>query len=339
VKQNEERGFAHQEGLASMMECYRTEVPKISPHVSRQVPSEQPDYTQVSPAKLALRRHLSQEKLAAQHHNYNSSDGIVATRTIGDLMSGEIERTLEISNQSIINAAVDMSDIQGTATLSSRSVVNANLPPRPERVKVANTEGQKKTDPPMRQVYSPISRPSSTEGLEGLAYTPLPRAEIRPYHESYFADVKPPIEGEPMRPNFVAEGLAASLQARVLAPPQIKEEVDVYDRRGYVQQGLLPPMTPYQEQNGSTIKSESVTDCQYKRESPLVPGPIRNSLKRNYDPHRLGFGSNVSPEPHSNTSTPLVDEVQEPPRVRKCTEEGGSTFRHAQSHAHNIAHA
>lgn len=153
----------YQEGLAGMMECYRTEVPKISPHIARQLTPEQPDYTQVSPAKLALRRHLAQEKLAAQHHNVNPVDGIVATRTIGDLMSGEIERTLEISNQSIINAAVDMSDIQGTATLTSRSVVNVSLPPRPERVKVPTSDVQKKTEP-MRQVYSPISRPSSTEG-------------------------------------------------------------------------------------------------------------------------------------------------------------------------------
>lgn len=53
---------------------------------------------QVSPAKLALRRHLSQERLAAP-----------GARTIGDLVNGEIERTLEISNQSIINAAVNMS--------------------------------------------------------------------------------------------------------------------------------------------------------------------------------------------------------------------------------------
>lgn len=30
-------------------------------------------------------------------------------RTIGDLVNGEIERTLEISNQSIINATVNMS--------------------------------------------------------------------------------------------------------------------------------------------------------------------------------------------------------------------------------------
>ncbi|CAH2989478.1 unnamed protein product [Chilo suppressalis] len=59
----------------------------------------QPDYTQVSPAKLALRRHLSQERLAAP----------APARTIGDLVNGEIERTLEISNQSIINATVNMS--------------------------------------------------------------------------------------------------------------------------------------------------------------------------------------------------------------------------------------
>lgn len=82
-------------------------------------------------------------------------------------MSGEIERTLEISNQSIINAAVDMSDIQGTVTLSSKSVVNMNLPPRPERVNIkapAETAPSSKVEP-IRQVYSPISRPSSAEGM------------------------------------------------------------------------------------------------------------------------------------------------------------------------------
>ncbi len=62
-----------------------------------------PDYTQVSPAKLALRRHLSQEKIGPQQ-----SRNFIGTRTIGDLVSGEIERTLEISNQSIINTVVPM---------------------------------------------------------------------------------------------------------------------------------------------------------------------------------------------------------------------------------------
>ncbi|XP_050497396.1 histone-lysine N-methyltransferase, H3 lysine-79 specific isoform X2 [Diabrotica virgifera virgifera] len=280
----------------------------------RSLPAEQPDYTQVSPAKLALRRHLSQEKLAHQQIPYNTADGMVATRTIGDLMSGEIERTLEISNQSIINAAVDMSDIQGTATLSSRSVVNANLPPRPERVnvKVPNAEmpplstlppTPKEPDPvPRQQVYSPISRPSSTEGLEGLAYIhshskyitppqpsprqqysprttvlyptqpprptavnssysndmymPLPRADIKPYHESYFNDNKSPVRAE-SRNAFIAEGLAATLQSRALGA-SIKEEVEMYERRhGFSQPSIM-----------ANPNNEGV----FKRESPIVQG-------------------------------------------------------------------
>lgn len=72
----------------------------------------------------------------------------IAMRSIGDLVSGEIERTLEISNQSIIDAAVDMSafpsasQIARSNTTSSNptstphSVVNANIPPRPERVSI-----------------------------------------------------------------------------------------------------------------------------------------------------------------------------------------------------------
>ncbi|GBP29283.1 Histone-lysine N-methyltransferase, H3 lysine-79 specific [Eumeta japonica] len=84
-------------------ESRRPEAPRSSPldHHTADLRHQlviQPDYTQVSPAKLALRRHLSQERL-----------GTPGARTIGDLVNGEIERTLEISNQSLINAAVNMS--------------------------------------------------------------------------------------------------------------------------------------------------------------------------------------------------------------------------------------
>lgn len=69
----------------------------------------QPDYTQVSPAKLALRRHLSQEKLA-QHQipamSSSGGGGQLTTKTIGDFINSEIEKTLEITPQSIINAVI-----------------------------------------------------------------------------------------------------------------------------------------------------------------------------------------------------------------------------------------
>lgn len=385
---DDNRSVPQQEGLASMVECYReTDTARTTSQVPRQIPSEQPDYTQVSPAKLALRRHLSQEKLAAQHPTFPHSDGLVATRTIGDLVSGEIERTLEISNQSIINAAVDMSDIQGTTTLTPRSMVNANIPPRPERVCAKpNTEvsaTSKEAEPMIRQVYSPISRPSSTEGLEGLAYmhphtkinnssinayvstatvspqqtpfsprttvlypvqtrgtsypqsdyTPLPRADIKPYHESYFSDIKPPalIDTDSSRNKFVPEGLAATLQAaRILNGQHIKEEIDdrlnIYDRRAYISANMLPNIPTYQDQP-SSIKTEQINnDCQYKRESSMVPNSLRNSIRRTtYLPEgqRSGhFLNNVSPESHSNTSTPLVDEIHESVRTRKLNDEG-----------------
>nr|CAD7197490.1 unnamed protein product [Timema douglasi] len=201
----------------------------------------QPDYTQVSPAKLALRRHLSQEKLAAasaQQLATLAQGEKVATRSIGELVSSEIERTLEISNQSIINAAVDMSTVATNAAL-----VNRSLPPRPERA-----PSPPPPPPPRPPVYSPISRPSSTEGGEGLAYSQhrprspqhrttvlyptrpacryeavqLPRADIKPYHESYFTDSKPP---EPV------EGLAATLHARLLEGRMVKEEAPEEPRR------------------------------------------------------------------------------------------------------------
>lgn len=127
----------------------------------------QPDYTQVSPAKMALRRHLSQEKLAQQL----PPGTVMATKTIGDLVNGEIERTLEISNQSIINAAINMSSMGGT----TGAVINSHVQ-RPERVNVRLMDEPPPPPPPLppqpsniqyqtvpNAAYSPISRPNSRE--------------------------------------------------------------------------------------------------------------------------------------------------------------------------------
>lgn len=107
--------------------------------------SSQPDYTQVSPAKMALRRHLSQEKISSQQPT--PMPGMSTVKTIGDLVNGEIERTLEISNQSIINAAVNMSTMltsggsggggggSGKVQNPNQSVINWNAQ-RPERVSI-----------------------------------------------------------------------------------------------------------------------------------------------------------------------------------------------------------
>lgn len=150
---------------------------------------------QVSPAKLALRRHLSQEKLTVNHHGQQQDErlNLLATRNVGELINSEIERTL----------------LQETPS----NVKNPQLAMAAES----------------RDVYSPISRPGSAEALEGLAYphpnvqplsqgrssvlqsrhyTPvaLPRAEMKPYHESFFSDIKPPSYAP-------VEGLAASLSS------------------------------------------------------------------------------------------------------------------------------
>ncbi|PSN43720.1 hypothetical protein C0J52_13998 [Blattella germanica] len=389
---------------------------------SRAVTS-QPDYTQVSPAKLALRRHLSQEKLAAASAQQlqalgSSEKGFVATRTIGDLVSGEIERTLEISNQSIINAAVDMSTIMTTTTPSS--IVNQNIPPRPERVNVRlnrivedsisrkeseDHAGGNSPSPLHRTpVYSPISRPSSTEGggggnpptptgmmLEGLAYpqhrpksppqhhnlatlahvaynshpaytprttvlyppssssssstaayipktsasqhvtstscryanscgdgeyTPvqLPRADIKPYHESYFTDTKPSIiSSEHKQTPDVStskshsfapvEGLAATLHARIVggqetAPKNtqqdmlvVKEETEERSTCMMYEQNSASAVVKTEANEGTGTKSESVDDPygrvshhyhngSLKRASPVIQGPSRPHKKQ-----------------------------------------------------------
>lgn len=175
--------------------------------------------------------------------------------------------------------------------------------------------------PRITSVLYPQSRASSVNSnYSNELYTPLPRADIKPYHESYFSDVKPPppLEPEP-RNNFIAEGLAASLQARVLAPP-IKEEVEMYDRRQPYPMNILP----LQEHPINPVKAET-TELAYKRESPIIHGPIRTNPKRPTETPRTIFNE-ISPEPHSNTSTPLVDEVREQPRQIQRNEEGEYGF-------------
>ncbi|XP_064120922.1 histone-lysine N-methyltransferase, H3 lysine-79 specific-like isoform X5 [Macrobrachium nipponense] len=132
----------------------------------------QPDYTQVSPAKLALRRHLSQEKLALENVSPNSLRGSTITRNVGDLISSEVERTLEISSQSLINAAVDMT-ISGKAISPRPNSRIARIveesyskPHTPD-----SSEGRQQS-PALRTVYSPISRPNSTESLPSNPHTP-----------------------------------------------------------------------------------------------------------------------------------------------------------------------
>ncbi|VVC26314.1 Hypothetical protein CINCED_3A017653 [Cinara cedri] len=147
--------------------------------------SKGPDYTVVSPAKVALRRHLSQEKISPSPLIQQQN---VITRTIGDVLNNEIERclemdrqnrTLEISNQSIINAVVPLS--MHNRTKDSPKAINQTLP------------SEKRS----------------------FMYIPLPKAELKPYQESLFSDDTPPphlitLKEEPV------EGLAASLHDRLL---------------------------------------------------------------------------------------------------------------------------
>nr|CAD7571106.1 unnamed protein product [Timema californicum] len=284
----------------------------------------QPDYTQVSPAKLALRRHLSQEKLAAasaQQLATLAQGEKVATRSIGELVSSEIERTLEISNQSIINAAVDMSTVATNAAL-----VNRSLPPRPERA-----PSPPPPPPPRPPVYSPISRPSSTEGGEGLAYSQhrprspqhrttvlyptrpacryeavqLPRADIKPYHESYFTDSKPP---EPV------EGLAATLHARLLEGRMVKEEAPEEPRRSDCMM-----QSCHRDFPADIVKIEMVEEhpgCM-KRSSPVIQGPIRPPKKQHMEANEVSMSSVLS-----NASQPLAISSISSPEHEGPLEEG-----------------
>ena len=177
-----------------------------------------PDYTQFSPAKLALRRHLSQERLGA-----------------------DAEQPVQVTQRSIIDAAVDMSFGGGPAVgaLTSRAIeegVRGSAASRPPVMPPAAE--QRRVAPP---AYSPISRPSSAETasvqLEGLAdpahFRELSRASPAappvPSPVAFLPRATRPPSGPPAAAATVSsgpagppeglaglpmEGLAASLHAR-----------------------------------------------------------------------------------------------------------------------------
>lgn len=148
----------------------------------------QPDYTQVSPAKLALRRHLSQEKLA-QHTQLPQQQQIVK-KTIGDFINAEIEKTLEITPQSIINAV-----IQHNIPTHSRMPNDSHMSMRDERemvdqhpyatIKASSSKQQQQQfmhDPyavDHRQKMMPMKYASSSTARKSAISSPtqLPRHE------------------------------------------------------------------------------------------------------------------------------------------------------------------
>ena len=132
----------------------------------------QPDYTQVSPAKLALRRHLSQEKLAMESHPGIISKQQTYARNVGDLISGEIERSLEMTSHSPHNSAVDMTCKSVSPRSNSRisRIVEESFGKHPSIPEVS--DGRQRASPALRVVYSPISRPNSTDSLPPAPHTP-----------------------------------------------------------------------------------------------------------------------------------------------------------------------
>lgn len=189
-----------------------------------------PDYTQVSPAKLALRRHLSQEKIApaapaippaasqqqqqqaqTQQQQQQQPSNFIGTRTIGDLVSGEIERTLEISNQSIINKVVPMclgaTPAAANATNPKNEFAESLIQQKNQAYSSAATKQENTYTSQFAGSSSKNSRSSvlysTTNSQQSVPYSKystvhLPRAEMKPYHESYFTDMKPPTKEEPV---------------------------------------------------------------------------------------------------------------------------------------------
>lgn len=152
------------------------------------------------------------------------ASSLIGTRTIGDLVSGEIERTLEISNQNIINTVVPMclgsnnnnnvntKKKDFTEALIEKSLANTSNVVNGGSCNNTNTNRLVFNKNNKQQMRSSVLY-STSSGSPSVPYTvtttaiatskysavPLPRTEMKPYHESYFTDMKPtkeePVEG------------------------------------------------------------------------------------------------------------------------------------------------
>ncbi|XP_042876080.1 histone-lysine N-methyltransferase, H3 lysine-79 specific-like isoform X9 [Penaeus japonicus] len=173
----------------------------------------QPDYTQVSPAKLALRRHLSQEKLALECGPPGSHKTPTITRNVGDLISSEVERSLEISSQSTGSSAVDMTIAGKSISPRPNSRIARIVEESYGKPHTPDSGDGRQQSPALRMVYSPISRPNSTESLpstpqppqamEGLMYPRVKSPRGQPFEEK--PHMPPPV------PSPGRDGLEARL--------------------------------------------------------------------------------------------------------------------------------
>lgn len=216
----------------------------------------QPDYTQVSPAKLALRRHLSQEKLSQ-----NSTAGSqLMTKTIGEFINSEIEKTLEITPQSIINAVIQHNIPTGNRNNSPLSCT-AN---QDENFHYATSNAMSTTTKPQlqssthdkyiddRQIPLPLTSKSisptmavksssqaAINHVKTMNFASGSKSPDRNAANSYKIDTKIFTSniGMSMRKDEEKmaehepplEGLAASLRQHVIASMKIKEETETSD--------------------------------------------------------------------------------------------------------------
>lgn len=215
----------------------------------------QPDYTQVSPAKLALRRHLSQEKLT-QHPNLGPQ---LMTKTVGEFINSEIEKTLEITPQSIINAVIQH-NLPNSGHMSNDSMMmdrdvdhhhpHSNMKPSSSKSQQQHYMHQgypesRSKGMPMTSKYAPeqgrrMASPNRFD--EAINFTSRSKSPPRHYQQSESSyKIEPKVFtsniGSSMRKEDIKEklaeppleGLAASLRQHVIASMKIKEETEMVE--------------------------------------------------------------------------------------------------------------
>lgn len=239
----------------------------------------QPDYTQVSPAKMALRRHLSQEKLAQQFPP--------GTKTIGDLVNGEIERTLEISNQSIINAAINMSSMIGSA---AGTVINA-LAQRPERVNVRLLDDGSSSGPTQSNISATVSSIQYQQAVPNSTYSPITRPNSRELNKSPIN-----LHGQSNLATLAHvaynhKQLSQQQHLGVMAAPVRQQAAAIGTMK--ISSRAAAVSAQQDQQRQQQYASSACTTVVYQTPTNNAPPNTRNSGTGQYQPSALGAGSST----------------------------------------------
>lgn len=220
----------------------------------------QPDYTQVSPAKLALRRHLSQEKLS-QHPSMGPTTmgSQLMTKTIGDFINSEIEKTLEITPQSIINAVIQHNMPTGSR-MANESVINCSV----------NQEREMDD----HHHYATL-KPTSSKSQHQQQHQQHQQQQQQQYMHEHYADHRQKML--PMTSKYAPQ-TAAARKSAIASPPMRHDEPINF---------ISGPKSPDRHHHHHHHQQQQMQESSYKIDTKMFTSNIGMSMRKDESKEKI----------------------------------------------------